>query len=335
MRWKLVGTRGQLATANQGGSGYNLVFQNTPVSPVDILTVVQPVDGQTVSYSGESASQPWSLNSAGQFIPGSSGGSYFTAAEIPISLDRFEWRVGDVDPYTGLHRTEWDGGDLFRIPSPPGHIQTFPETSGANPAFWVAMSCCPIPSAIDGIFGVDTSFQITGQLHATPGPGSIDVQPMFSFVYTPEGVGNNVRLDAFLGWSTTNPLTNNSQQTQVDLLPTFADRNAVGWEVLQISAWHHFVIQFVLDNTGTVGVCNVWTSVNNAAAQQAVSYTGPIGYGQSDIGAYWKYGLYTSGGAMEIGTAAVMWVANVQVSTTSLASLIGNPLAVPAVGKLF
>ena len=98
-------------------------------------------------------------------------GGPFTAAQVPISLDRFEIRPGDVEPYTGGQRVEWDGGDQFRDPS----ISLWTPGTEMWISYWMAVMTSPI----DNMVGLN-DFNIVGQWHQTPDTGSVEANPMVS-----------------------------------------------------------------------------------------------------------------------------------------------------------
>jgi len=327
-------------TVAAAGTTYGMVRMNTPnnVRYSPTVKTIPQLDGVNTDYTAEGSASNYTMWSAGPNVAGSSGGGTFTAAMTPVSLDRFEVRAADQDPYTGAQRSEWDGGDRYRWPSPPGLLRTYQEGT----SIWLSFAVCFLPSPIDGLLGITEGWQVVGQMHSTPIPPSVDIQPLFNFECETNYSGGMRGMMPQWRYANVNPLTSNSQATQVNPFEggSFATRNAAGLEPFAIGQWHYFVVNMLLDHLGTNGgYLKIWhktAGFNGGNALQIVNYTGPIGYGSAvDSGTYWKFGIYGGSGALSSGTAAIGWIANVELGNTDLTNRIANPLAVPPTNLLY
>ena len=317
---------------NQAAPAFGMVAQSTNVVTTSPYkpAVIRTIGG----YAGTLESVKKSYN---QSIGVSGAGTTFAASAVPVSIDRFEIHPGDVEPYTGGQRVEWDAGDQFRDPS----IALITPGTEMWISYWFAVMTAPA----DRIVGL-SDFNICGQFHQSPGPGSVPGNPMLGMLLGQSfeaPVGNapaggfggssaGVRCTPFLYFSTHNPLTANSQATEKDLL-TAAQRIAAGLDNLKLNTVHYVVHHFKTDPTGATGF---WQMYFNG--QTLAKYTGAIGYA-SDVGSYWKFGIYQdAGGTQEQGTATIMWYGNMEVipaSQGNLLSRVASPLSAPTWTQLF
>jgi hypothetical protein len=297
---------------------YSMVSQPAPRFPGRIKTVAN-LSGYPADFTAESASKPYSIASAGPGVAGSSGGMKFLASSIPVSLDRFQIKRNDQDPYTGGQRSEWDGGDLYRNPS--GHIRRYPNGT----VLWLSYSILLLPDPADGLVGL-SDFNILGQLHQSPGPGSIDANPMISVNLSTNYVGG-YRFSPSLYYSNQLPMT----RFGTNVVPyTHQQSVNAGLDAFAIGQWHSIVQQFKMDPIGMNG--GFWKFWHNGVP--FINYSGPIGYA-SDVGSYFKFGIYGNFGGGWTGTSTIAWYGNVEFGTDDLTDRIANALATPPPSLLY
>src|SRR5258708_11013206 len=292
-----------------GSQGFAMVNVPSPIPNACSERRIDGYFGQPFIGRAESANKSYNIakevyGACNQFLP----------SEVPISLDRFQTKLGDIDNYTtGSHqRSEYDAGDAFRdsniIVMGPG-ATCFP----LGTTLWISYSLCFVVDPISGLIGYsDTDFNIIGQMHASAHTGSSDFNPPFSCNYN----GNAGVLSATGFSSIANPMT--GPGTQV----FYNNINSPGTTIA--NHWYHFVHNFKFDPGGGTGFAKTWLDGTLAS-----NYTVNLGY-TIDDGSYWKFGVYQDSGNVYNNNTLIVWYSNMEVGTNDLTARIANPLATPS-----